>query len=103
MPTWPSAPMRRWSRWVVNPREEKAWTSTANSCRRTLGRFRRACGGRSGSPRTLLSLWTVGGRIEEDLSGIEEAVEVRAALARPRALSVEISEELDAYQQLHAR
>jgi hypothetical protein len=44
------------------------------------------------------------GRIEdEDLSGIEEAVEVRAALARPQALSVEISEELDAYQQRHAR
>jgi hypothetical protein len=44
------------------------------------------------------------GRIEdENLSGIEEAVEVRAALARPQALSVEISEELDAYQQRHAR
>ncbi len=44
------------------------------------------------------------GRIEdEDLSGIEEAVEVRAALARPQALSVEISEELDAYQQRYAR
>ena len=44
------------------------------------------------------------GRIEEeDLNGIEGAVEVRAALARLQALSVEISEELDAYQQLHAR
>jgi hypothetical protein len=43
------------------------------------------------------------GRIEEDLSGIEEAVEVRAALARLQALSVEISEELDAYQQLRVR
>jgi hypothetical protein len=40
---------------------------------------------------------------EEDLNGIEEAVEVRAALARLQALSVEMSEELDAYQQLHAR
>jgi hypothetical protein len=39
---------------------------------------------------------------EEDLNGIEEAVEVPAALARLQALSVEISEELDAYQQLHA-
>jgi hypothetical protein len=40
----------------------------------------------------------------ESLDGrIEEAVEVRAALARPQALSVEISEELDAYQQRHAR
>ena len=44
------------------------------------------------------------GRIEEeDLNGIEEAVEVRAAFARLQALSVEIGEELDAYQQLHAR
>ena len=35
------------------------------------------------------------GRIEEeDLNGIEEAVEVRAALARLQALSVEISESL---------
>jgi hypothetical protein len=34
---------------------------------------------------------------------IEEAVEVRATLARLQALSVQISEELDAYQQLHAR
>ena len=43
------------------------------------------------------------GRIEEeDLNGIEEAVEVRAAFARLQALSVEIGEELDAYQQLHA-
>ena len=32
-------------RWVVNPREEQAWTPTANSCWRTLGRFRRACDG----------------------------------------------------------
>ena len=30
-------------------------------------------------------------------------MEVRVALARLQALSVEISEELDAYQQLHAR
>ena len=43
------------------------------------------------------------GRIEEDQNGIEEPVEVRAALARLQALSVEISEELAAYQQLHAR
>jgi hypothetical protein len=40
----------------------------------------------------------------ESLDGrIEEAVEVRAVLARLQALSAEISEELDAYQQLHAR
>jgi hypothetical protein len=43
------------------------------------------------------------GGIEEDLNGIEDAVAVRAALARLQALSVEISKELDAYQQLHAR
>src|SRR5215208_8323280 len=42
------------------------------------------------------------GRIEEeDVNGIEETVKVRAALARLQALSVEISEELDAYRQRH--
>jgi hypothetical protein len=32
-----------------------------------------------------------------------EAVEVREALERVQDLSVEVSEELDAYQQRHAR
>src|SRR3712207_3225960 len=48
-------------------------------------------------PRSTLFPYTTlfrSGRIEdENLSGIEEAVELRAALARPQALSVEISEE----------
>ena len=44
------------------------------------------------------------GRIEgDDLTGMAEAVEVREALERLQALSVEVSEELDAYQQRHAR
>jgi hypothetical protein len=43
-------------------------------------------------------------RIEdEDLDGLSEAVEVRKVLERVQYLSVEISEELDAYQTRHAR
>jgi hypothetical protein len=40
------------------------------------------------------------GRIEDDenLDGMEEVVEVREALERVQNLSLEISEELDAYQ-----
>jgi hypothetical protein len=42
------------------------------------------------------------GRIEdEDLNGMAEAVEVREALERVQALSLEVSEELDAYQTRH--
>jgi hypothetical protein len=42
-------------------------------------------------------------RIEdEDLDGLAEAVEVREALERLQVLSLEISEELDAYQERHA-
>jgi hypothetical protein len=41
-------------------------------------------------------------RIEdEDLSGLEEAVEVREVLERVQALSLEVSEEIDAYQDWH--
>jgi hypothetical protein len=44
------------------------------------------------------------GRIEdEDLDGMAEAVEVREAVERVQTLSLEVSEELDAYQQRHAR
>jgi hypothetical protein len=43
------------------------------------------------------------GRIEdEDLIGMAEAIEVREALERLQALSIEVSEELDAYQTRHA-
>jgi hypothetical protein len=43
-------------------------------------------------------------RIEDkDLVGLAEAVEVREALERLQALSLEVSEELDAYQQRYAR
>ena len=42
-------------------------------------------------------------RIEnEDLDGFAEAVEVREVLERLQAISVEVSEELDAYQQRYA-
>jgi hypothetical protein len=47
---------------------------------------------------------TLDARIEdEDLDGLAEAVEVREALERLQALSLEVSEELDAYQQRYAR
>jgi hypothetical protein len=42
------------------------------------------------------------GRIEDqDLDGMVEAVEVREALERLQALSIEVSEEIDAYQNRH--
>jgi hypothetical protein len=42
------------------------------------------------------------GRIEdEDLADMAEAVEVREAMERVQTLSIEVSEELDAYQQRH--
>jgi hypothetical protein len=40
---------------------------------------------------------------EEDLDGQSEAVEVREALERLQVLSLEVSEELDAYQSRYAR
>jgi hypothetical protein len=41
-------------------------------------------------------------RIEdEDLNGMAEAVQVREALEHMQALSLEMSEEIDAYQQRH--
>jgi hypothetical protein len=38
---------------------------------------------------------------DEELTGMVEAVEVRKVLERVQNLSLEISEELDAYQQRH--
>ena len=39
---------------------------------------------------------------DEDLDGLVEAVEVRKTLERMQSLSLELSEELDAYQVRHA-
>jgi hypothetical protein len=39
----------------------------------------------------------------EDLDGLAEAVKVREALERLQTISIEVSEELDAYQQRYAR
>jgi hypothetical protein len=39
---------------------------------------------------------------EEDLDGKREAEELREALERLQAISLEVSEELDAYQRRHA-
>ncbi len=42
-------------------------------------------------------------RIEnEDLDGLVEAVEARKTIERTQSLSLELSEELDAYQDRHA-
>jgi hypothetical protein len=42
------------------------------------------------------------GQIEDqDLDGMAEAVEVREALERLQTLRIEVSEELDAYQNRH--
>ena len=50
------------------------------------------------------ALEALDGRIEdEDLDGTAEAVEVREALERVQALSIEVSKELDVYQQRYAR
>ena len=45
---------------------------------------------------------SLGERIEdEDLTGMAEAKEVRKAVEHLQALSIELSEELDAYQDRH--
>ena len=47
---------------------------------------------------------SLGARIEDvDLNGMAEAVEVRETLECLQALSLEVSEEIDAYQDRHAR
>jgi hypothetical protein len=47
---------------------------------------------------------TMDARIEdEDLDGWTEAVEVREALERLQAISLEVSEEVDAYQERYSR
>jgi hypothetical protein len=45
---------------------------------------------------------TLDARIEEDLDGMKEAVEVREAIERLQTLSIEVSEELDPYQNRYA-
>ena len=46
---------------------------------------------------------TLDARIEDEaLDGLAEAVEVREALERLQALSLEVSEKLDAYQRRYA-
>jgi hypothetical protein len=45
---------------------------------------------------------SLGVRMEDEtLNGMAEAVEVRETLERLQALSLEVSEEIDAYQQRH--
>jgi hypothetical protein len=47
---------------------------------------------------------TLDARVEdENLDGLAEAVEVREALERLQVLSLEVSDEIDAYQQRYTR
>jgi hypothetical protein len=101
IPVWPSASVRKWSRRVACPREEgveserELMMEDARSIREGLWRMAQL-------PQDAAESLDV--RIEEeDLDGLAEAVEVREALERLQALSLEVSEELDAYQQRYAR
>jgi hypothetical protein len=77
----------------------KAWRPTANSTWRTTARSRRSCSAWPSLPRTAEAL---DARVEENLDGRVEAEELREALERVQSLSLEVREELDAYQQRHA-
>jgi hypothetical protein len=84
------------------PKGRKAWTPSANSCWRMPTQSWMGCDVWPSSPSRPLSLWTEGSK-DEDLNRMEEAIEVREALETVQALSIEVSEELDAYQDRHAR
>ena len=100
MPAWRSAPVREWSR----------WEPTQGRRRRGLRPRTHAGDARSISER----LWrkaqlaqdaaeSLDARIEdEDQNGIAQAVEVREVLERLQTLDIEVSEELDAYQDRHS-
>ena len=100
IPAWPSASVRKWSRCVACPREysveseRELMLENARSIREGLRRMAHLVQDDAES---------LDARIEdEDLDGLVEAVEVREALERLQALSLEVSEELDAYQDRHA-
>ena len=80
-------------------RRMKAWRLTANSSWRTTARSRRSCGAWPSLPRTAEA---VDARVEENLDGRAEVEELREALERVQSLSLDVREELDAYQQRHA-
>jgi hypothetical protein len=55
--------------------------------------------------RRLAAFWTTSASLitKESLNGRTEVEELREALEHLQAASLEVSEELDAYQQRHAR
>ena len=100
MPTWTSAPVRKWSRCVASPRDEgvepdrELILEDARSIREGMWRMAHLV---QDAAELLDS------RIEdEDLDGQAEVVEVRGALERLQALSLDVSEEFDAYQSRYA-
>src|SRR5215216_2617175 len=101
MSTRPSASVRKWSQCVACPREEGVGSEReliledARSIREGLWRMAQLA---QDAAEALAE------RIEDEiLDGRAEAVEVRETLERLHALSLEVSEELDAYQDRHAR
>jgi hypothetical protein len=82
MLAWPSASVRKWSRCVASPREKGVESEHG------LWRMAQLAQDAAESLDVRIE--------EEDLDGLAEAVE------RLQALSLEVSEELDAYQQRYA-
>jgi hypothetical protein len=100
MSTRPSASVRKWSRCVACPREKGVESEReliledARSIREGLWRMAQLAQDAAESLDVRIE--------DEDLDGQAEVVEVREALERLQALSLEVSEELDAYQQRYA-
>ena|SRR5829696_299702 len=101
MSTRPAASVRKWSRCVACPREKgveferELILEDARSIREGLWRMAQLAQDAAESLDVRIE--------DEDLDGQAEVVEVREALERLQALSLEVSEELDAYQQRYAR
>jgi hypothetical protein len=98
MLTWISAPVRKWSRCVARPREEgvepdrELILEDARSIREGMWRI---------AHLVQYAAELLDSKIE-DLDGQAEAVEVREAPELLQTLSLDMSEELDAYQSRYA-
>jgi hypothetical protein len=99
MPAWPSAPVRQRPRPVAYPRENgvelgrELMLEDARSTSKGLWR---------NTPRMRSKHWTPESRLRT-WDGRAEIVDAREALERVQGLSLEVSEELDAYQRRYAR
>ena len=97
---WPSPSVRKWSQRVACSREEGVESDReliledARFISEGLSRMAQVVQDAAESLDTRIE--------DEDLDGQAEVVEVREALERLQALSLEVSEELDAYQQRYA-